>query len=74
MFDTKLLAKLDSATKYPSIPTFHELGDRGILQESGNPFAGYQGPIVATEKVIDELGLSANHSSSSRRTSGSSAS
>ena len=51
MFDTKLLAKLDSATKYPSIPTFHELGDRGILQESGNPFAGYQGPIVATEKV-----------------------
>jgi hypothetical protein len=26
------LLKLDSMTKYPSIPTYHEMGDRGILQ------------------------------------------
>lgn len=45
------LAKLNTATKYPSIPTYHDLGAQGILQESGNPFAGYQGPIVATEKI-----------------------
>lgn len=45
------LRKLNSATKYPSIPTFHELGPGGILQESGNPFKDHDGPIYVTEKV-----------------------
>jgi hypothetical protein len=29
----KNLEKLNSATKYPSIPTYHEIGDKGILKE-----------------------------------------
>ena len=28
------LQKLNSMTKYPSILTYHELGDKGMLQES----------------------------------------
>jgi hypothetical protein len=43
------LAKLNSMTKYPSILTYHALGDKGILQESVQiPF---EGRIVGTEKV-----------------------
>jgi len=45
------LAKLNSATKYPSIETYHELGLGGVLQESGNPFAGWDGPIHVSEKI-----------------------
>lgn len=45
------LRKLNSATKYPSIPTHHELGPGGILQESGNPFKDHDGPVFITEKV-----------------------
>ena len=45
------LRKLNSATKYPSIPTYHELGARGILQESGNPFKDHDGPVYVTEKI-----------------------
>jgi hypothetical protein len=32
-FDIRNLDRLDSATKYPSIPTYHTLGERGILTE-----------------------------------------
>jgi hypothetical protein len=45
------LAKLNSATKYPSILTYHEMGDRGRLQETVQvPFDG-AGDILVTEKV-----------------------
>ncbi len=40
--------KLNSATKYPHIPTYHKLGERGILQEE--PIA-FEGDVVLTEKV-----------------------
>ncbi len=43
------LDKLNSLTKYPSILTYHTLGDKGVLQEAVQvPFAGR---IVGTEKV-----------------------
>lgn len=42
------LAKLNSATKYPSIPTLHEIGDRGNLAETRIEFVG---EVVLTEKV-----------------------
>ena len=43
------LRKLNSATKYPSIPTYHSLGDRGSLLEETVSFDGQ--PLIATEKV-----------------------
>lgn len=44
------LRKLNSATKYPSIPTFHALGDRGRLrQEVQVSFA--RNDVVVTEKL-----------------------
>ena len=43
------LSKLNSLTKYPSIPTYHELGERGILKESHVDFA--HNDIICTEKV-----------------------
>jgi hypothetical protein len=43
------LRKLNSATEYPSIPTYHALGERGVLLNDHVSFHG-QG-IVATEKV-----------------------
>ncbi len=43
------LGKLDSATRYPSIPTYHGLGERGVLVEA-DPVA-FTGPVVFTEKV-----------------------
>ncbi|MEW1760582.1 RNA ligase family protein [Streptomyces cyaneofuscatus] len=46
-FDAVGLAALNSATKYPSIPTFHEI-DRGTLLD--NPVA-FAGDVVLTEKV-----------------------
>jgi hypothetical protein len=43
------LGKLNSMTKYPSILTYHALGDKGALQETVQiPF---QGRILGTEKV-----------------------
>lgn len=45
------LAALNSATKYPSIETHHQLGDRGALTENLGPFAGYTGDVILTEKV-----------------------
>lgn len=45
------LAKLNSATKYPSILTYHEMGDRGRLSPTVQvPFPAGQ-PIFVTEKV-----------------------
>lgn len=43
------LGKLNSMTKYPSILTYHSLGDKGMLQETVQiPF---EGRIVGAEKV-----------------------
>src|ERR1051326_1446206 len=43
------LAKLNSLTKYPSILTYHALGDKGILKEAVQfPF---EGRVIGTEKV-----------------------
>lgn len=45
------LAKLNSATKYPSILTYHELGDRGRLKDVVQvPFPADQ-QVFVTEKV-----------------------
>ena len=40
MFDIRAvdLDKLNSLTKYPSIPTYHKIGDKGILQEENIHF------------------------------------
>ncbi|QDT41886.1 hypothetical protein Pan241w_19660 [Gimesia alba] len=43
------LRKLNSATKYPSIPTYHTLGERGALLEDTVEFDGQD--LIATEKV-----------------------
>ncbi|MGC3967152.1 MAG: RNA ligase family protein [Pirellulales bacterium] len=51
MFDVRTadLAKLNSLTKYPSILTYHVMGDKGILQDEVQiPFTGR---VVGTEKV-----------------------
>lgn len=42
------LARLNSLTKYPSIPTFHPMGDRGRL---GPEPARLEGEFRATEKI-----------------------
>lgn len=43
------LAKLNSLTKYPSIPTYHAMGERGML--TPNSVAFPPGPVVGTEKI-----------------------
>lgn len=43
--------KINSATKYPSIPTFHALGDRGGLTEGPTAFHDVDEDVVWTEKV-----------------------
>ncbi len=43
------LRKLNTATKYPSIPTYHTLGERGSLLEETISFDGET--LIATEKV-----------------------
>ena len=43
------LGRLNSATKYPSIPTYHTLGDRGALLEEHIEFLDH--PLIYTEKV-----------------------
>lgn len=42
------LEAINSATKYPSIPTYHALGDRGSLTDTVTEFAG---PVIGTEKI-----------------------
>ncbi|PQO44199.1 RNA ligase family protein [Blastopirellula marina] len=43
------LRKLNSLTKYPSIPTYHVLGERGVLTDAVNPIDGDR--LIVTEKV-----------------------
>jgi hypothetical protein len=43
------LDKLNSLTKYPSILTYHTLGDRGVLQEQVQ--IPLEGPVFGTEKI-----------------------
>jgi len=43
------LRKINSATKYPSILTFHELGERGRLKDNLN--VTFDGPAIVTEKL-----------------------
>lgn len=43
------LVKLNSLTKYPSIPTFHTLGDKGRLLDEHLPLP--DAPLFATEKI-----------------------
>lgn len=43
------LRKLNSATKYPSIPMYHAMGERGALLEETVDFGGRE--LIATEKV-----------------------
>lgn len=42
------LDRLNSLTKYPSIPTYHKLGERGALTDECEPFAGR---VLITEKI-----------------------
>ncbi len=42
------LNAINTATKYPSIQTYHELGERGALTEVVTQFTG---PVIGTEKV-----------------------
>lgn len=44
------LRRINTATKYPSIPTYHALGDRGRLREERNVDFG-DAPLVVTEKL-----------------------
>jgi hypothetical protein len=45
------LAALNSATKYPSIPTYHKLGDKGRLTEELNVDFGVGALVHSTEKI-----------------------
>ena len=47
--DRDQLPSLDSATKYPSIVTYHALGDKGRLTEVLN--VNFSGNVITTEKV-----------------------
>lgn len=42
------LARLNSATKYPSIPTYHTIADKGLLQDA---CIAFDGEVFVTEKV-----------------------
>lgn len=48
MFD---FDKINSATKYPSIPTYHTIEGKGILNEETVTFHPAHGEVVLTEKV-----------------------
>jgi hypothetical protein len=52
-FDMQDFDKLNSATKYPSIDTYHVLGERGMLTEELGPFKGVgeDERVFLTEKV-----------------------
>ena len=43
------LKRLNSATKYPSIPTYHQLGEKGKLQNGGLSFP--ENETIVTEKI-----------------------
>lgn len=47
------LRRLNSATQYPSIATYHTIAEdqQGILLESGKPFAEADGTVHVTEKI-----------------------
>jgi len=46
------LSKLNTATKYPSILTYHAMGDRGSLQRDVNAGVDFGGvSVIVTEKV-----------------------
>jgi hypothetical protein len=45
------LKKVNSATKYPSILTYHELGERGQLKESVQVPFSQDDDIIVTEKI-----------------------
>lgn len=47
--DLSRLDHINSMTKYPSIPTYHALGAKGILQEDG--YTKFVGTVIGTEKV-----------------------
>lgn len=49
MFTSDLFPILNSLTKYPSIPTYHALGERGRLTETTLPIPAQ--PLFATEKI-----------------------
>jgi hypothetical protein len=42
------LGKLNSLTKYPSIPTYHTIGDKGVFTDEHLDLTG---PLIVTEKV-----------------------
>jgi hypothetical protein len=48
MFDPNRLPEIDSATQYPSIFTYHALGNKGRLTDEATEF---EGDVVLTEKV-----------------------
>ena len=43
------LRKLNSITKYPSIPTYHKIGEKGVLEDEVVSFGSDK--IILTEKV-----------------------
>lgn len=45
----ELLAALNTATKYPSIPTYHKFGEKGRLTEELN--VTFKGAVIGTEKI-----------------------
>lgn len=51
--DTKLLPErlpfINSLTKYPSIPCWHPMGDRGVMADA--PLPAPPGPYICTEKI-----------------------
>lgn len=47
-FEEGVFGRLNSVTKYPSIPTFHTLGDKGVLKEE---YVLFEGRVIGTEKV-----------------------
>ncbi|MFI0409075.1 RNA ligase family protein [Actinomadura sp. 3N508] len=51
MFDMGKFDALNSVTKYPSILTYHALGERGALTEELTTFDGWDGPTYLTEKI-----------------------
>jgi hypothetical protein len=46
--DVSTLQRINTATKYPSIPTYHPIGERGRL---GEPAAALEGRFSLTEKI-----------------------
>ena len=49
--DAEGLRRLNSATKYPSIPTYHELGDRGCLTDAVAVPFDESDELLVTEKI-----------------------